>query len=1006
MQMKPIRLEMNYFGPFEKEAIDFDAIKNSMFLISGKTGSGKTMIFDAITYALYGTLSTSDRMEGSVRSQFATDEDISSVKLKFEIRGRQYTVERTLSYHKEGRKTPVPPKAVLFDEDGEVLEGSINGVKNKVLEIIKLDADQFRQILILPQGEFKRLLVSSSESKQEILRTLFRTERFVHFEMRLNELKKEKMKEVELVEGRIEELFNTLSAGGDPELESLISAKYPTFNKRIETIDEIQSRLNAREKALDDALEKQKKETKALSELIQEKEKHNQQVEKLVETKNELQTHEQKGRDIERMEAGIQNYKKVRTIEYELRSEQDLVSQKKSFGIQSEELDERYKEMEAAGNELKKMLDNLEEYKEVYQKNQKWISRAERFIEDSRYHDLDNTLASKEEEERSFDLKIKEQALKLEEIKKENEAIEWDYEESENLRNQKAAAESEFSKIREQMDKESKNAEYDEKKQALEKEIKALNTNINKIDETIEHKSASISSKYSSEDKVHIEHLVLHLSEGQACPVCQQTVATLPKSQEYLTEEDEEQFKNLEEKKQNLRDKLEEAGRRLGIIEGILDSMDRYALPELEKKLRVAKERQTEIQQQIDVNNARYNKKKQLEEEIKNLENKLNENKLNLNNCSNSVKQLKLLKSDFEAQTNYNNHDDFKERFHSIKEKLKRYEIQQQEAEQKKQRHAEQKSRLEENRKANENQQKNIDHQLSKLTPVIDRFIKENASQDRESLIAVIKNTDIESDEEKVKVYYTRKDILKSRITDLEGILESVETMPVEAEKSKLSVLETDVEAKTNDKAQLKAQIGHNENIKQKITDFTSKHEAELGEINELIELVNAVSGKNEQKVSLERFVLTYYLDRILHIANMRLLEMTNHRYELRRSTGRSSRKTGLDIEVFDFYNNRARHISSLSGGETFQASLTLALALNEALQQESGGVSLDTMLIDEGFGTLDPETLDMAISTLIELQTTGKMVGIISHVEELKERMENILEVKAVNERSTASFR
>src|SRR5699024_6424519 len=109
----------------------------------------------------------------------------------------------------------------------------------------------------------------------------------------------------------------------------------------------------------------------------------------------------------------------------------------------------------------------------------------------------------------------------------------------------------------------------------------------------------------------------------------------------------------------------------------------------------------------------------------------------------------------------------------------------------------------------------------------------------------------------------------------------------------------------------------------------------------------------------------------------------------------------GLDIEVFDFYNNRARHISSLSGGETFQASLTLALALNEALQQESGGISLDTMLIDEGFGTLDPETLDMAISTLIELQTSGKMVAIVTHVEELIGRIDDIPEGRAGSERS-----
>src|SRR5699024_4436136 len=169
IKMKPIRLEMNYFGPFEAEQISFDSVKHSLFLISGKTGSGKTMIFDALTYALYGTLSTNGRQESSVRSQFAADTDISSVKLTFEIRGSQYTVERVLPYYKEGRKSQVPPKAVLYDADGSLLDSSINGVKEKVEEIIQLTSDQFRQILILPQGEFKKLLTSTSESKQEIL---------------------------------------------------------------------------------------------------------------------------------------------------------------------------------------------------------------------------------------------------------------------------------------------------------------------------------------------------------------------------------------------------------------------------------------------------------------------------------------------------------------------------------------------------------------------------------------------------------------------------------------------------------------------------------------------------------------------------------------------------------------------------------------------------------------------------------------------------------------------
>ena len=195
--------------------------------------------------------------------------------------------------------------------------------------------------------------------------------------------------------------------------------------------------------------------------------------------------------------------------------------------------------------------------------------------------------------------------------------------------------------------------------------------------------------------------------------------------------------------------------------------------------------------------------------------------------------------------------------------------------------------------------------------------------------------------------------------------------------------------------------ISSREYLAELIDTFNASYE----EFSQLTELVEAVQGKKGQKVSLERYVLTYFLERILELANVRLTAMTNHRYKLQRSMKKVNRYSGLDIEVFDYYNNQARNINSLSGGETFQASLVLALALNEALQQESGGITLDTMLIDEGFGTLDHETLEVAISTLIDLQTTGKTIGIISHVEELKERMEHILYVKPDNERSTTEI-
>jgi len=1004
--MKPIRLDMKYFGPFEDESIDFSSIKDSMFLISGRTGSGKTMIFDAITYALYGTLSTSDRMEGSVRSQFATDSDISRVKLTFEIRGSQYTVERTLSYQKEGRKTPVPPKAAIYDREGEVLEGSINGVKEKVLGIIGLDADQFRQILILPQGEFKRLLVSSSESKQEILRTLFRTERFVHFEMRLNELKKEKLKSIELVESRVEELFNTLSANGDPELQKLIDAEYPTAAKRIEAIEEIGKRLGDRYGKLEEALQKLKEEAASLRETISRRERHNEQALKLARTKQELKDHEENKAAIKRLETVVRQYRKVKMVEYELRSEQELTKQKEELETRLNTFENSLKELETSGEVLQQTMDKIGRYKEVHTKLVKWINSTERFINDPRFRDMDGLLQSKMEERQILASDIKEQEAKLAEVSRENDSIHWEHAESEILRNELSASVSECRKMREWIERENKSAGYDGKKQALEKEITELRKKLDEAEAAITKKQADTGNTYSPEDKVHIEHLAGHLKKDGECPVCRQTVSVLPEARVYMSEEDVAELRALEANKQECENALEAAEKNLGIVDGILGSMERYDSEKLEKDLEAEERHQNEIQKKIDDNHKRYERKKQLDEETRRLESSISDNRIRMNNAENAVEQQKSLKKEFTEQTQFETCEEFQREFRARQQKVSRYEKQQEEVEQERQRHREEKSRLEENMASARRQLSEMTGQLEENTRVIDDFLKDNEFDDRSALFSVLKNTDVDEDEEKIRAYHTQQDILKSRISDLESVLESTEEIPVEEDREKLSVLDKEIETNTNDNARLYAQMQHNGNIKEKISDFAEKHEAELGEVDELVELVNAVSGKNEQKVSLERFVLTYYLDRILHIANIRLLEMTSHRYELRRSTGKSNRKTGLDIEVFDFYNNRARHISSLSGGETFQASLTLALALNEALQQESGGISLDTMLIDEGFGTLDPETLDMAISTLIELQTSGKMVGIISHVEELKERMENILEVRAVNERSTANFK
>ncbi|PTE69406.1 SbcC/MukB-like Walker B domain-containing protein, partial [Staphylococcus devriesei] len=192
------------------------------------------------------------------------------------------------------------------------------------------------------------------------------------------------------------------------------------------------------------------------------------------------------------------------------------------------------------------------------------------------------------------------------------------------------------------------------------------------------------------------------------------------------------------------------------------------------------------------------------------------------------------------------------------------------------------------------------------------------------------------------------------------------------------------------------------ESIEEHITYLNN----ELKEQQQIFELAEVLSGKNSRKLTLENYVLIYYLERIIQQANIRLANMSGKRYQLQRSQTVSQGYSGLEINVFDFYSNKARHISSLSGGETFQASLALALGLSEVVQQESGGITLESMFIDEGFGTLDQETLETALDTLLKLKTTGRMVGIISHVSELKQRIPLILEVKTNQYQSYTQFK
>lgn len=195
------------------------------------------------------------------------------------------------------------------------------------------------------------------------------------------------------------------------------------------------------------------------------------------------------------------------------------------------------------------------------------------------------------------------------------------------------------------------------------------------------------------------------------------------------------------------------------------------------------------------------------------------------------------------------------------------------------------------------------------------------------------------------------------------------------------------------------------EEAARRVKEISTRHEKTVKDLELVTGLYNLTRGE-KSRITLERYVLGALLDEVAKMANERLYEMSHHRYTLRRMAGDTTEgKGGLTLEVSDSFTGRSRPANTLSGGETFLASLSLALGLADVVQAKQGGVRLDTMFIDEGFGTLDPEALNSAMNTLIDLQNTGRLVGIISHVPELEERIDARLKVTSSKNGSTAAF-
>ena len=994
--MKPIRLELKEFGPYKNEIIEWDKIINEpIFLITGKTGSGKSTLFDAITYALYNK-TTGGKDIASLRTKTALDKDKTQVNFDFELSGKKYRIERTLAYLKAGNKNLTSGKVALMQyNDGklEVLATKEQEVKEKVEELIGLDDKQFCQIIILPQGKFKEFLLSKSSEKKETLRSLFNTYFYQKFVEQLQEQAKKldsshKQKEKELItrfeQFNIEEELTKFEYLKDENFEEILGI----INSQEEIIKNEKKELLKLERSFSKEKEKfielsklndkftQLKNNKLELEELSKKEDYYSRLKLEVEKLKELQKSKDK----------IIEYASLLTKKMKLKKlEEALLNEEDKYKLDLDTNKKLALELNAQKTDIEELRKETIDYKFFYNNFNELIlaknnieiyskTLEELTLKKETYKELDSSLkVAKEsylediEEKNILDGSIGK--LKLEVLKKEQ-----DVEKLEEYNNKLSEVNDKSVKLT--VDKKQlKELELEKKK--LEQEVELLNKN---------------------KEQEILNDFLLKLHEGDDCPLCKQKIEHLPDIPD-LAVVDESIEKSLQKVNKDIiqletliKKDEEEIGKISTLLKNLGDTINFKAkeeLLQLEDELKAENIKLTDISKVIRTS----------EDKIKGLNREIEElSELFKNEDDIKQKHLEAKNKIEQFEKNVKVElDEFAGYYEKIQSQVEEFDNTYNVLQNNSNELLVRKTKLETEQKNNKT---NLLEVSKRIENIVDSFTNsklnkyyvtlEMAEEDIEKL------NDLEDYESQINKFEDTKKIMVNSIEKLEEELKELNQPDLEEEQQKLKNIESQVNDFIEKVAILNTRLENNKKLYKKIHSEYIELLESSKEIREIIAFSDVVSGKTENRKSLETYVQGYYLDLILVAGTKRLLQMTNDRYRFIRRDEKSKGGglQGLEIEIHDIYLNSTRIISSLSGGELFLASLALALGLAEVIQNESGGISLETIFIDEGFGSLDAETLDIALTTLIDLQSYGRNIGIISHVSELKERIRPKVEV------------
>ncbi len=910
--MKPEKLVISAFGPYAGEnTIDFEQLgEHGLYLITGDTGAGKTTIFDAITFALYGEASGTVREAGMFRSKYAKAETETFVELTFAYQGKEYIVRRNPEYECPKKRgtgfTTKKADAELIYPDGRQPVAKMGAVTKAVTELMGLDYKQFTQIAMIAQGDFQKLLIAGTAERGEIFRQIFHTEIFQEIQWRLRDEEKRRRKDYDDLRRSITQYLEDACFEEDPAAEQEFNSlkKVHFEGKTMRGIELLRSET-----------EKEKVHLETLDGSVQ-------SLEKQIRAVNEKKG---KAAQIRRIEAELENKKQER-----------------------ERLNPEY---EAVLAEWKKVEKKLELREELAKKVQKLELDSQRFLElDQKRGEAagkEQTLLSVQTDRKSMQEQTDLLQTELENRSGDREKISRAPVEKEQLSNAKEAL------LRQ--------------KKELEEHLERLESTYRELKDVQKEYAISISLRDESRIRYgHLETLFLNaqagilaqdLEEGIPCPVCGSCHHPAPAE---LAEEipDQEELKLRKKEVERAGVKSERLSERAGNLKENLD-LEIKRIVELPAVLKAdLYNRISEISDPAECMTAARLAITKTEKELCELEIRIRSNAEQLKQLKTLEDSIKKLEKALETAKEKNTALALSEQ--DLLTSLSMLKVQVKELQERLE--GQNAAEIEENLKMMKTQKRELELEESRAKAKMEKYQRDMASLD--------------SAVETLEKQIGKREELKE--TELSEMLERLETKKTGTLKQQ---------------EQLHSALQNNRKIYEKVCTWQNLMEQTEQEYIWVHSLADTAAGtlNGKRKIELETYVQMAYFDRILRRANIRLMTMSSGQYELKRSetSGNKKDKSGLELNVIDHYNGSERSVKTLSGGETFQASLSLALGLSDEIQSMAGGIQLDAMFVDEGFGSLDEDALDQAVKALGNLADGKKLVGIISHVAELKDRIE-----------------